>query len=186
MRRIDWTQAEEGDLVAAAQAGDLGAFDQLAKRYRPAALMVANRMVDRDLAEDVVQEAFLAAYKALPQLKHEGLFGAWFSAIVRHRASRALTGLRREPEPLSEHVDRLILEAAPSIGQGLQDIDTPVSRALGALPLELGEVADLYYLQDWPVSRIARVLGLTVTTVKWRLHTVRQKLRRTLDPCLEK
>jgi RNA polymerase sigma-70 factor (ECF subfamily) len=185
MRRIEWGQVNEETLVLAAQDGDLDAFDELAKRYRTAARIVADRLVDREMAEDVVQDAFLAAYKALPQLKDRRRFGAWFLAIVRHRASRALAGNGRSPEPLTEHLDRLIIAAAPSIAQGSYGENAVATKALLDLPTDLRDVADLFYLQDWPVSRIASALGLTSATVKWRLHTARQKLRRALGPCME-
>lgn len=175
---------DEAATVMAAQAGDLKAFDRLAARYRPSAVLTARRLVDRDRAEDVAQLALLSAYKALPRLKDPGRFGAWFLAIVRHQAARSLSSDRsRREEPLVDHVDRLILKAAPSIAHR-DDAPNPIS-ALEELKDDIREVAILYYVEGCPVAWIADSLGLTETTVKWRLHVARRTLRDRITDCLE-
>jgi RNA polymerase sigma-70 factor (ECF subfamily) len=178
MPRLDWSEGEEKSLVEAAQLGDLGAFDQLARRYRPIGLVLARRLLEKEQAEDAVQDSLLSAYKALPHLRVPEAFAGWFAAIVRRRSAKALTTPERNEERLSDHVDRLIVKWAPSIASHHEERESDAHEAVDKLPDQLRAVAELYYLQDCSVQVISEVLGLTVTTVKWRLHQARQFLRR--------
>jgi len=177
---MKWTAEEEEAIVSAAQAGDLAAFDQLAAHYRPGAVLIARQIVaSRDGIEDVVQDSFLAAYKALPQLRNLGGFAYWMAAIVRHRSRRFAAGERRAPLPL----DQLILIHAPSIGAHLESRhqSSEIACAVRGLPDELRPIAELYYFDDWSVGEISTFLSLPATTVKWRLNTLRNRLRKTLS-----
>src|SRR2546421_1910825 len=75
-------------LVVAAIVGDLQAFDQLVLRYRAAVARVATSIVGREHGEDVAQDAWLLAFKALPSIEEPRKFAAWLAAITRHRAMR--------------------------------------------------------------------------------------------------
>ncbi|RYG43025.1 sigma-70 family RNA polymerase sigma factor [bacterium] len=167
---------DEHGLVRAAQGGDLAAFDRLVRRYRTAATLTAQSvLLNRERADDAVQDAFIAAYKALPQLADPDRFGSWIGAIVRHRAFRIRAGERTPHLP----IDDFILSYVPSIQKDLEAEEdrTEVRCALGRLPEELRTVVGLYYLNDWSVASIADYTGLPKTTVKWRLHTGRGQLR---------
>src|SRR5579862_1343594 len=98
---LRWGCLTENDLVVEAQFGNLAAFDTLVRRYRNGAMAQARAITKQEeLAEDAVQDSFLAAYKALPRLTEPSAFGPWLGAIVRHRASRLLAGERRPTVPL--------------------------------------------------------------------------------------
>jgi RNA polymerase sigma-70 factor (ECF subfamily) len=179
-----WGHRSEGELVSLARYGDLSAFDALVARYRPGATVLARQIVRRqDAAEDVVQDAFLAAYKALPQLADPEKFAWWFGSIVRHRARRLSAGDR----PVHVPIDDLILCHAPSLAAELEQRDDAeaVRRAIKGLPEEIEPILELYYLQDWDVSRIADFLALPKTTVKWRLHAGRKLMRASLSESME-
>ena len=75
-------------LVGLAILGDLPSFDVLALRYRAAVFRVAQVYANRELAEDIVQEALLIAFKALPGIDEPGKFASWLYAITRHAAMR--------------------------------------------------------------------------------------------------
>ena len=75
-------------LVVAAILGNLEAFEELVVRYRPAVVRLARTIVGADYAEDVAQDSLLLAFKALPGIEEPRKFGAWLSAITRHRALR--------------------------------------------------------------------------------------------------
>src|SRR5215204_1058771 len=75
-------------LVMAAILGNLEAFEELVVRYRPAVVRLARTIVGTNHAEDVAQDSLLLAFKALPSIEEPRKFGAWLSAITRHRASR--------------------------------------------------------------------------------------------------
>ncbi|MBS1723311.1 MAG: sigma-70 family RNA polymerase sigma factor [Armatimonadetes bacterium] len=179
---LDWKQAADETLVTAAQIGDIHAFDELVRRYRPAVTMVARgALSDRDLADDAVQDAFVTAYKMLPQLKDRTKFPAWIHAVVRNRAKRMGASLKESP------VDRLILAHSEELSHRPHDeVDNrdEVMRMLEEfekLPEGQRDIVRLYYLQEWPVARIAAFFSLPETTVKWRLHVARERLRRCLD-----
>src|ERR1044071_660951 len=84
------TRSESPDevLVIAAILGNLEAFEELVVRYRPAVVRVARTIGGADDAEDVAQDSLLLAFKALPGIEEPRKFGAWLSAITRHRALR--------------------------------------------------------------------------------------------------
>ena len=87
-------------LVLAAALGDLRSFDVLALRYRSAAYRVAQVVAGNELAEDVVQEALLLAFKALPSIEEPSKFASWLYAITRHIALRMSHRSREESRRL--------------------------------------------------------------------------------------
>jgi RNA polymerase sigma-70 factor, ECF subfamily len=178
MEMSNWRLTEERELVIAAQAGDLEAFDQLARRYRPAAVTVARQTLPAAQAEDAAQDALLSAFKALRSLDDPGRFAAWLGAIVRHRAKRVGRERAKEPGPL----DQVIVSYAPSIVLRLHQDERSrqVRCAISALPPELREPISLHYVNGWTAAQIAEFLSLPVSTVKWRLHTARRLLRNRL------
>ncbi len=177
---VNWRNRSEEELVTQACLGNLNAFDALVHRYRPGALVLARQIAGpKDVAEDVVQDAFLAAFKALPQLEDVDRFAAWFGAIVRHRA-RKQTHARRE---VTLPLDAVICSHAPSLTEAIEKrAEAGVMRhALARLPEEIRTVMDLYYIEEWRVTQIAQFLALPNTTVKWRLNVGRNKLRTSLE-----
>jgi RNA polymerase sigma-70 factor (ECF subfamily) len=183
------TYSDEG-LVLAALVGSLEAFDELARRYRRALQSVAYRVVRQpEAAEDVVQDALLLAFKALPQLDDASRFGGWLRAItVRQALEYARRGGRVE---YREDIDELILASTRHLGatpaqeveadEAMQDLRA----AVDALEPVHRQVVQLYYWADMPQKRIAAFLDLPVTTVQWRLHTARQHLRERLGRCVK-
>ncbi|MGV3614532.1 MAG: RNA polymerase sigma factor [Fimbriimonas sp.] len=179
MGRTGWEPNEEARLVDAAQAGDLKAFDALARHYRPAlVLLAAGILRTREQAEDAAQDALLAAYSALPKLEDPERFGAWLGTIVRHRARRLAQGQRRPETPL----DAILLSYSPALAERAVEAETGrvVRCAMARLPPEVQPVVELYYLDDWSVHEISDFLGLPQTTVKWRLHDGRRRMRAML------
>ena len=171
------TEDEEFDLVLLARAGDVHAFDRLAKEYRTAAILVAAGILGcSNQAEDAAQDALLSAYKCLPQLKQPEKFSGWLGSIVRNRALRLARKEEISAEPLEAHLDSLILRAAPSISADNPDFDP--EEAIANLPTGIREIAALYYLQEWPLRRISEMLSLPITTLKWRLNVARKQLRK--------
>ena len=175
MERLNWKQMDEEALVIAAQAGDLAAFDVLARRYRPAAITLARQLLPIEAAEDAAQDSLISAFKALPMLENIERFPAWFASIVRHRARRL--GRNGSNAPLA--LDEVIVSYAPSIVARLIEDERiqHIRCAVSSLPAEIREATDLHYLQEWTAPQIADFLSLPLTTVKWRLHTARRLLR---------
>src|SRR5438876_3428923 len=117
MRISRYPQISDEELVLAALLGDLEAFDELVRRFRGAAVLVARQALgSRSAAEDVAQEALLLAFKALPQLEEPSRFAAWLCAITRRRAQRVASRERRSEATEPSQLDRLILAHSEELG----------------------------------------------------------------------
>jgi RNA polymerase sigma-70 factor (ECF subfamily) len=179
-----WQEFTDDELVVAALLGEFAAFDVLVLRYRPAVLAAVSRQISqRGLAEDICQETFLVAFKALPQLIDPERFAAWLHAIARRQAIRHARGeARASHTPL----DEMILESSEVLGQtGWETLERKadqewVRQAMATLPEEFRIVLTLRYWSEMPLERIANFLGLPLTTVKWRLHRARALMRQRL------
>jgi RNA polymerase sigma-70 factor (ECF subfamily) len=185
-----WLEFGDDELVVAALLGEIAAFDMLVLRYRPAVLAAVGRQISqRGLAEDICQEAFLLAYKALPQLSDPERFGAWLHAIARRQAIRHARGeARASHSPL----DEMLLEQSKVLGwqanvaqSGWETLERKadqewVRQAMATLPEEFQIVLTLRYWSELPLERIASFLGLPLSTIKWRLHRARALMRQRL------
>ncbi len=169
-------------LVLAAILGDLDAFDELASRYRPAVIRLAQSFVGREAAEDVAQDALLLAFKALPSIEEPKKFAAWLSAITRHRAMRVG---KRESAEQSRRVefDELLIEKLESLARPLVEIraNDELQLALKQIPDEYALVLTLKFIDEMPLKRIAGFLGLPLSTIKWRIHRGKELLRKQLE-----
>jgi RNA polymerase sigma-70 factor (ECF subfamily) len=187
MAKGRYPDTTDEQLVLGALLGDLRSFDELIRRFRGAAVAVANQVLgSREAAEDVAQEAFLLAFKALPQLAESAKFGGWLCAIVRHRARRVAARDSRYEATEPTELDRLILEnseelrADPEAELARRETRREIAEAIACVPDDYALVLRLRYLEQWPVARIADFLSLPLSTVKWRLHAGREMLRRRL------
>ena len=180
------TEANDAELVVAALAGNTQAFDVLVTRYRRAMLTIAQQIVRNPTdAEDVVQDALLRAFEALPQLSDLNRFGAWLHSITRNRALRYYKNASRyQPqEDMEPHLNRAADTSAADPAhivereltqQGIRD-------AIQELPTDYQAVIELFYWAEMPQKRIAEFLSLPLTTVKWRLHKAKELLKTILE-----
>jgi RNA polymerase sigma factor (sigma-70 family) len=165
--------------VRRAASGDLEAFAEVTRRLQHMAFGYALSFVrDFHVAENVVQEAFVAAWYALPTLAEPAAFAAWLRSIVRHQAHRVLRRRQLEVAPL-EAADGVAAEVTPSDVRVArhQEADA-VLAAIAELPRALREVIVLFYVHDCSQQDIATFLGLPVTTVNNRLHAGRVQLKK--------
>jgi len=179
-----WQEFTDAELVLAAVLGEIAAFDVLVLRYRPGILATIGRQVShRGIAEDICQETFLLAFKALPQLSDPGRFGAWLYAIARRQAIRSSRGESRASHtPLDEFILTRSEVLSHSGWDSLErkEQQSWIRDAVAALPDEFQTVIRLRYWGEMPLERIASFLGLPLTTVKWRLHRARALMRERL------
>ena len=178
--------ANDAELVVAALAGNTQAFDVLVNRYRRAMLTIARQIVQNSTdAEDVVQDAFLRAFEALPQLSDLNRFGAWLHSITRNRALRYYRNLSRyEPqEDMEPYLNRAADTSAADPAQIVTRELTQegVRDAIQELPTDYKEVIELYYWAEMPQKRMAEFLSLPLSTVKWRLHKAKELLKTILE-----
>jgi RNA polymerase sigma-70 factor (ECF subfamily) len=182
-----WAELTDGELVVATVMGALAAFDELVRRYRPAVRLAARRYAgDEDAVEDLCQEAFLRAFQALSQLAEPERFAAWLHAIVRNLALRERRNGARRHERFSP-LDQLLLEEVialdPSPAEELERSEAQriVGDAIEALPPAYRDLLYLHYWEGMPLPRVAAFVHLPLTTVKWRLRSARERLRRELE-----
>ncbi len=170
--------AQEAEAIGRVQAGDTAAFELLVRRYMRQAFAVAYRVLGhREDAEDVVQEAFLAALANIRTFDTARPFGPWLYRIVvtrglNFRKSRS----RRTTEALDEAgaVSRGPDPAANAEQEGLRDA---IAVALGRLPERQRMVVQLFELDGFSGAEIGVMLGISPGTVRWYLHEARQALR---------
>ncbi|HKS26166.1 MAG TPA: RNA polymerase sigma factor [Pyrinomonadaceae bacterium] len=170
-------------LVVAAILGDLEAFNELAGRYRAAAVRAAQSIVGVDYAEDVAQDALLLAFKALPSIEQPSKFAPWLGAITRNRALRfnkrevELDRRRVEfDEALLAEIDAL---ARPFLVEG--EANEELRLALEKIADDYAMVLRMHFLDEMPLKRIAAFLGVPLSTVKWRVHKGKQLLREQVE-----
>lgn len=172
---------EEKDLICRAARGDAEAFRQLVEAYQTPAYRLAARMCGPDSAEDVTQEAFLAAWRALPEFRGDCRFSTWLYRLV---SNAAIDFLRREKKHRDTgDVDDLELpDGGPSPQEQAERSDTrdAVRRALDRLSPEHRQVLLLRFMQELDYGEIARALNVSEGTVKSRINRAKSKLREVL------
>jgi RNA polymerase sigma-70 factor (ECF subfamily) len=166
--------------VVAAILGNLEAFEELVRRYRPAVVRLARTIVGADYAEDVAQDSLLLAFKALPGIEEPRKFGAWLSAITRHRAlrfSKSETLQKRVP------LDEALLQKIEALARPVADKerDEATIQALDSLPADYAMPLRLRFLDEMPLDRIAAFMGVPLSTVKWRIHHGKKLLRAKVE-----
>ena len=166
-------------LIQRAQQGDLEAFAEVTRRFQHMAFGYALALI-RDLqqAEDVVQEAFVAAWFGLQTLADPAAFPGWFRGIVRHQAHRVLRQRREASLPLEAAFAVPVNGTGPDGRLEEKERVAAVLGAIAGLPSPVREVTTLFYVHDCTQQDIATFLGLPVTTVNNRLHAARQLLKR--------
>ncbi len=176
------------DLHRRVAAGDRAALEELYRRYGGAAYGLALRVTAQEaLAQEVVQDAFLALWRA-PEAydPSRGTFRSFFLSLVHHRA---VDTVRRE-ERLRRRNERAS-NLEPLVGEDVaedvvRDADLEIRRkevleALRTLPSEQRRVLEMAYFGGATQARIAQELGIPIGTVKTRTLAAMRKLRRTLD-----
>ncbi len=183
----------EEQLIHAARKGDLTAFNRLVVAYQDLAYNVAYRiMSDPAAAEDMTQEAFIAAYKSLRRFRG-GSFKSWLLRIVTNRCYDELRRFKRRPQTsldeLTETGDAHEFlsgdEPGPETWQERRDLVAAVERCLAQLPDEQRIVAVLSDVEGHDYQAIAEIMGSSLGTVKSRLSRARRRLRECLQAVAE-
>lgn len=178
-------EVRRGDdpLIAAAQAGDRGAFDELVRRHQHEVFTLALRLTaDREMAFDVSQEAFVRAWRAMPNFRGDAQFSTWMHRItvntawtLRRRARRhhaqSLTELAHEPESSG---------LSPEAAGEAAALRPRLIEALDKLPMSNRAVVILRDVHGWSHNEISEHLDISVTAAKVRLHRGRRRLRELL------
>ena len=169
------------DAVAAAKDGDREAFDELVRLTYADTYTLAHRLTgNEEDARDVVQEAYLRAYRGLQSFRGDAQFTTW---LYRITANCAATHLGRRTKHRHDELDDSVPvvdphpDHDPQLRADAEDLRTRLRVALDALPPRLRSVVVLRDVYDLPHEAIAAELGISETAAKVRLHRARNKLR---------
>lgn len=170
----------EDELIEGCLANDRRAQKELYGRYSRAMYTVAYRITnDFELANDVLQEAFLKVFRALSGFRRESTLGAWIKTIVLRTA---LSKVKRRPnfEPLDQHA----VEEPVDWGHQI-DIDY-LERAIQDLPEGYRMVFVLIEVEGYSHKEVADLMGISVGTSKSQLFYAKKKLRQALEKYVER
>ena len=186
----------DAELVARVQRGDKRAFDLLVLKYQRKIMRLLSRMIrDPGDVEDVAQEAFIKAYRALPQFRGDSAFYTWLYRIAINTARNWQAAAARRPsapnvietedgETFSQ-IDNLTDISTPeSLAAGKQIVET-VNAAINALPEELRTAIVLREIEGMSYEDIAQTMGCPIGTVRSRIFRAREAIATQLRPVLD-
>jgi RNA polymerase sigma-70 factor (ECF subfamily) len=172
---------DEAELIGAAQSGDRGAFDELVRRTFVDTFTLARRLTgNEEDARDVVQEAYLRAWRAIGKFRGEAQFSTWMYRITANAAATHVRKRRRHrAQPIDEVVEPADVrpEAQPATLAESTDTLERIGGALDELPPKLRSIVVLKDVYGLPHEAIAEELGISVPAAKVRLHRARRRLR---------
>jgi len=158
--------------------GEIGAFEPIVKRWQGPLVNLAYRFChDRSRAEEMAQEAFLRAYRALGQWRRDAAFSTWLFALATNLYR---SELRRNPAPAValDHIAEPRDSRAEDGGLEERDQAAAVRQMVDRMPAKYREALMLYYFHEMDIEAAARSLGVSEGTVKARLSRGREMLRR--------
>ena len=183
-------------LVQRVQKGDKTAFDLLVRKYQHKVVKLVTRYLrDPSEAEDVAQEAFIKAYRAIPQFRGDSAFYTWLYRIAINTAKNAIVS--RDRNPVEFDLDMQNVEESSSMQLRLADSETPesllqteeiretVNRAIEALPEDLRTAIVLRELEGLSYEDIAQAMDCPVGTVRSRIFRAREAIDKRLSEVFE-
>jgi RNA polymerase sigma factor (sigma-70 family) len=169
-------------LVRGSQAGDERAFADLVRAYQDIAVAYATWVLgDYHHGEDAAQEAFVDAYRNLSTLREPAAFSGWFRRILFKHCDRTMRRKRHLATDLDASYDVPSVDPLPDEQLESKEIHGSVRAAITTLPDAEQAVVLLYYMGQHSVAEVAAFLELTPNTVKTRLYSARQRLRKQLE-----
>ena len=171
--------------VARVLAGEIAAFEGIVRRWQSPLINLAYRFCgDRGRAEDMAQEAFLRAYRGLPQWRGDSAFSTWLFALATNLYRSELRRIPARAMPLEDIAEPRDPRA---IDGGLEELDRDraVRRAVDTLPAKYREALICFYFQEMDVTAAAASLGIAEGTLKARLFRGRKMLESKLSWLLE-
>ncbi|HBH37294.1 MAG TPA: RNA polymerase sigma factor RpoE [Curvibacter sp.] len=190
----------DAQLVARTLAGDDRAFELLVIKYQRRIQRLIARMVrDVDLVEDIAQESFIRAYRALHQFRGDAQFYTWLYRIAVNTAKKTLLDLKHDPllteaalrpagdddetfqpgnEPTAEETPESLLAA--------REIAAAVQAALEALPEDLRQAVTLREIEGLSYEDIAAVMACPIGTVRSRIFRAREAISARVRPLLDR
>jgi len=185
-------------LVERAVSGDQKAFELLVIKYQRRIQRLIGRMVrDVDLVEDIAQETFIRAYRALAQFRGEAQFYTWLYRIAVNTAKKALMELKRDPtvsensfkssddDETSPLENELTSSETPEAVLAGKEIAQMVNAAMEALPEELRQAITLREIEGLSYEEISEAMNCPIGTVRSRIFRAREAISERIKPLLE-
>jgi len=173
------------ELVRLSQLGDQSAFEQLVVRHQDLVFSLAFKLTgNKEMANDVAQEAFIRAWKAIDKFRGDSTFGTW---IYRITVNSAWT-LRKKAKKhntlnIDDTYEPVIIDEKrdPELVAINSDLSSTLINALDKIPLDQRIIVELKNIEGRSHKEIADFLGISVTAAKVRLHRAHQRLRDILE-----
>lgn len=185
-------------LVERAVAGDQKAFELLVIKYQRRIQRLIGRMVrDVDLVEDIAQETFIRAYRALAQFRGDAQFYTWLYRIAVNTAKKALMDMKRDPtvsensfksaddDETSMLENELTSSETPDAVLASKEIAEMVNTAMEALPEELRQAITLREIEGLSYEEISEAMNCPIGTVRSRIFRAREAISQRIKPLLE-
>ena len=186
-------------LVERVKLGDVRAFEMLVVKYQRRIERLIGRMVrDVDLVQDIAQETFIRAYRALPQFRGESAFYTWLYRIAVNSAKKALMAMKRDPLVLEsarggadedDETSRIENElsdgATPEALLASKEIAAAVNAAIEALSEDLRQAITLREIEGLSYEEISEVMNCPIGTVRSRIFRAREAIATRLRPLLD-
>jgi len=182
-------------LVLRVQKGDKTAFDLLVRKYQHRIAKLVSRYVsDRAEVEDVTQEAFIRAFRAIKGFRGESAFYTWLYRIAVNTAKNYLVAQGRRPSTVDVENEE---GEAVEIGESVRDASTPerqlladeigrtVERVMNGMPEELRTALTLREIDGLSYEEIAEIMDCPIGTVRSRIFRAREAIEQELQPLLE-
>lgn len=183
------------ELVKRVQKGDLAAFDMLFSRYQTKIVNLISRYVrDSEEVQDVAQEAFIKAYRALPRFRGDSAFYTWLYRIAINTAKNHLVARSRRPPSVDVDVDDADFRDDADMLRESEDPESALARdqlratidtALQDLPDDLRSALTLREFDGLSYEQIAQVLDCPVGTVRSRIFRAREFVDQRIDPLMQ-
>jgi len=186
----------DAELVSRVQQGDKKAFDLLVLKYQRKIMRLVSRMVrDQAEIEDVTQEAFIKAYRALPQFRGDSAFYTWLYRIAINTARNWLASNQRRPSSPSEfqnedgetfnETDNLTDNNNPESELASREIAETVNATIESLPEDLRTAIVMREIDGMSYEDIAQAMNCPIGTVRSRIFRAREAIAAKLRPLLD-
>jgi RNA polymerase sigma-70 factor (ECF subfamily) len=186
-------------LVERVKQGDVRAFEMLVVKYQRRIERLIGRMVrDVDLVQDIAQESFIRAYRALPQFRGDSAFYTWLYRIAVNTAKKALMDLKRDPlvsesamrsddddDETSRAENELTDGETPEALLASKEVAAAVNAAIDALSEDLRQAITLREIEGLSYEEIAEVMNCPIGTVRSRIFRAREAIATRLRPLLD-
>ncbi len=175
-------ETSDAAIVQRVLGGDVEAFSILVERYHDHYVRFAVHLVgNREDAEEVVQDTFLRAYRALGRYEERERFGAWMLRILVNRARTVSAMGRRREKLFAEQVDETLPEATEAHPSERAALREEVSRALAQLGPDQREAFLLHYVEGLSYEEMAAITGSGISALKMRVKRSCERLREILQ-----